>query len=83
MLFWNTLTLTLTLTKMQRSLWPTPFAHDVLHTALPVQYFAKLRCAKMRLLLAVNLLGCFKSLAFQVLKSHKKCMQKQIKPNQT
>lgn len=81
MLFWNTLTLTLT--KMQRSLWPPSFAHDVLHTALLVQYFAKLWCAKMRLLLVVNLLGCFKSLAFQVLKSHMKCMQKQINPNQT
>lgn len=58
------------------------FAYDVLHTALLVQYFAKPRFAKMRLLLVGNLLGHFKSLAFQVLKSHIKCVQNQIKSDQ-
>lgn len=74
--------LTLTLTKIQRPLWPMPFAHDVRHTALLVQDSAKPRFAKMRLLLVKNFLGHFRSLEFQVLKSHIKCMQDQIKPKQ-
>lgn len=67
---------------MQRSLWPVPFAHNVLHTALLILYFAKPQFAKMRLLLVGNLLGHFKSLAFRILKSHIKCVQKQIEHHQ-
>jgi len=68
---------------MEGSLWSMPFAHNFLHTALLVQYSSKSRFAKMRLLHVGNFLERFKSLAFQVLKSHLKGMQNQIKPNQT